>query len=214
MTPAMIPALAPAAPEILLAIAAMAFLMVGAFRGNRATDLVSWLSVLTCGVAMIFVIAAPAERVLTFADMFVVDGFTRFAKVLVLGASALAIVMSMGYMNRENINRFEYPILILLAALGMIMMVSANDLISLYMGLELQSLCLYVLAAFRRDSLVSTEAGLKYFVLGALASGMLLYGSSLIYGFTGTTNFETLATLFSGEGYQASIGLIFGIAFL
>lgn len=214
MIPATVPALAPAAPEILLAIASMILLMVGAFRKDGAVNSISWLAVATLGLGMVLVLAGPMDRSLTFSDMFVTDGFTRFIKLLVLGSSALAIIMSMGYMNRENINRFEYPILILLAALGMIMMVSANDLISLYMGLELQSLCLYVLAAFRRDSIASTESGLKYFVLGALASGMLLYGSSLVYGFTGTTNFETLSVLFGGDGYEASIGLIFGIAFL
>src|SRR5690606_37706811 len=117
-------------------------------------------------------------------------------------------------MKSEGMSRFEYPIIITLATLGMLMMVSANDLISLYVGLELQSLSLYILAAFRRDSVVSTEAGLKYFVLGALSSGMLLYGASLIYGFTGTTNFDVLADVFGAEGYKAPIGLIFGIVFI
>ncbi|RMF10456.1 MAG: NADH-quinone oxidoreductase subunit NuoN [Alphaproteobacteria bacterium] len=214
MTPALIPSLGPAVPEILLAVAAMALLMVGVFRGNGASNLVGWLSVAALGVAAVLTLGLPGERVLTFSNMFVVDGFARFVKVMVLMSSALAIIMSMNWLDRENINRFEYPLLVLLAALGMAMMVSANDLISLYVGLELQSLSLYVLAAIRRDSAVSTEAGIKYFVLGALASGMLLYGSSLIYGFTGTTNFDALATLFGREGYSASIGLIFGIVFL
>ena len=195
MSPATIPALAPAAPEILLAVASMALLMFGVFRGDKASNTVGWSAVVALAVAAIMVMAGPAERVVTFSDMFVVDGFSRFVKVLVFLASALAIIMSMGYLDREKVNRFEFPVLMLIAALGMGMMVSANDLISLYVGLELQSLSLYVLAAFRRDSLVSAEAGLKYFVLGALASGMLLYGSSLVYCFTGTTNFDSLGTL-------------------
>lgn len=214
MSPAMIPALAPAAPEILLAVASMALLMFGVFRGDKSSNTVGWSAVGVLVVAAIMVMAAPAERMVTFSDMFVMDGFSRFVKVLIFLASALAIIMSMGYLDREKVNRFEFPVLMLIATLGMSMMVSANDLISLYVGLELQSLSLYVLAAFRRDSMVSTEAGLKYFVLGALASGMLLYGSSLVYGFTGTTNFESLGVLFGGEGYTPSIGLIFGIAFL
>ena len=121
--------------------------------------------------------------------------------------------MSLGYVERENMARFEFPVLMVFAALGMLMMLSANDLISLYVGLELQSLALYVVAAFRRDTLRSTEAGLKYFVLGALASGMLLYGSSMIYGFVGTTSFAGLAEALSGEA-PVSIGLIVGIVFL
>ena len=119
-------------------------------------------------------------------------------KWLVLLGSALAIIMSINYNERENIQRFEFPVLILFASLGMLLMVSANDLMSLYVGLELQSLSLYVIAAFRRDSTKSSEAGLKYFVLGALSSGMLLYGASMIYGFAGTTQFDKLASLFTG----------------
>ncbi|MCZ6467543.1 MAG: NADH-quinone oxidoreductase subunit NuoN, partial [Alphaproteobacteria bacterium] len=136
-------------------------------------------------------------------------------KVLVLVGSALAIIISRGFLERHDMARFEYSILILFATLGMMMMISANDLISLYVGLELQSLSLYVIAAFQRDDTRSTEAGLKYFVLGAVASGMLLYGSSLIYGFTGTTNFDQLGALFeAGQGAKTSIGVIFGIVFI
>jgi NADH-quinone oxidoreductase subunit N len=125
------------------------------------------------------------------------------------------MVMSLGYIEREQMARFEFPVLLLFATLGMMLMISANDLISLYVGLELQSLALYVIAAFRRDTIRSTEAGLKYFVLGALSSGMLLYGSSLIYGFAGTTKFDGLATLFAGpSGTAPSLGLIVGLVFL
>ena len=132
--------------------------------------------------------------------MFVVDPFAGFVKVLVLIGSALAIVMSMGYLKREKLQRPEFPVLILLATVGMMLMISANDIISLYVGLELQSLALYVLAAFHRDTIRSAEAGLKYFVLGALASGVLLYGATLVYGFTGTTSFDKLAALHPVEG--------------
>jgi len=202
-----------AAPEILLAVAAMALLMLGVFRGDQSTKLVAWLAVASMVAAIFLVLQAPAERVTSFAGMFVTDAFTSFTKVLVLIASSLAVIMSLGYMRHEGMERFEYPILFLLATLGMLMMVSANDLIALYMGIELQSLALYVVAAFKRDSLRSTEAGLKYFVLGALSSGMLLYGCSMIYGFTGTTSFDGLASVLAGEE-RASLGVVVGIVFL
>lgn len=202
-----------ALPEIWLAGAAMLLLLIGVFRGNGGTRMVSWLAVVAIAVAFVMVAVSPAEREVTFAGMFVSDSFAKFAKELVLIGSAATIIMSLGYIRREGMERFEFPILILTATVGMMLMVSANDLIALYLGLELQSLSLYVLAAFKRDSLRSTEAGLKYFVLGALSSGMLLYGCSLIYGFTGTTNFDSLTTLFQGDAH-AGIGLVFGIVFL
>ncbi|MEP0941590.1 MAG: NADH-quinone oxidoreductase subunit NuoN, partial [Rhizobiaceae bacterium] len=139
------------------------------------------------------------------------DPFARLMKILVLIGSGVAIAMSVGFARLENFDRFEYPILVVLATLGMLLMVSANDLIALYLGLELQALALYVVAAINRDSLRSTEAGLKYFVLGALSSGMLLYGASLIYGFTGHTGFDGIAAAMAGE---RSLGLIFGIVFV
>lgn len=202
-----------AAPEIFLAVASMALLMVGVFRGRDATTLVSWLAVAAMVIAMVLVIQSPAERGVSFAGMFVSDAFTQFSKLLILTASALAIIMSQGFIRREGIARFEYPILFMLATLGMLMMVSANDLIALYMGIELQSLALYVIAAFKRDSLRSTEAGLKYFVLGALSSGMLLYGCSLIYGFTGNTGFEGIAKAVAMPE-TSRLGVTVGIVFL
>ena len=214
MTPAVLPDLIPALPELVLAIAAMALLVFGVFRREDATSSVALGAVVAMGVALVGVLSMTPERTLTFGGMFVMDGFGQFAKAMVLIASMLAVVMSGGYMKAERLERFEYPILMLLATLGMLMMVSANNLISLYVGLELQSLSLYVLAAFRRDSVVSTEAGLKYFVLGALSSGMLLYGSSLVYGYTGTTGFDAMGALFKTAGYEVPIGLIFGIAFI
>jgi NADH-quinone oxidoreductase subunit N len=203
-----------AAPEIVLAVWAMVLLMVGVFQGDRSTRLVAWLAVAGMAFAFLLVYAQEVpERAVTFAGGFVVDGFARFAKLLILIASALALAMSLPYIRHTRMERFEYPVLFLLATVGMLMMVSANDLISLYMGLEVQSLALYVIAAFNRDSARSTEAGLKYFVLGALSSGMLLYGCSLIYGFTGSTNFDLIADSLS-DGRRASVGLLAGIVFL
>ncbi len=204
---------AAAGPEIFLAVTAMALLMLGAFRGTESTRLIAWLSVAALAVAAIWVLSLPEGRVVTFAGGFVIDGFARFAKVLVLLGSALSLIMSLDYIRHERMERFEYPVLFLLATLGMLMMVSANDLISLYLGVEVQSLALYVIAAMQRDSRRSSEAGLKYFVLGALSSGMLLYGASMIYGFTGSTGFEAIAAKLV-EGERASIGLVVGLAFL
>ena len=209
------PPLMPAAPEIFLAIASMVLLMLGVFRGDKAARTVSWFAVLILLVCGVILTSVQDGRMVTFGGQFVVDDFAHFMKWLVLIGSALAIVMAMGFNEQAGIARFEYPVLILFATIGMLMMVSANDLISLYIGLELQSLSLYVVAAFRRDSLRSSEAGLKYFVLGALSSGMLLYGMSMIYGFAGTTSFDGLATLFKSLGGEGpSVGLVVGLVFL
>ena len=180
-------------PEIFLAVAAMALLMLGVFRGEGSTRLIAWLSVLALLVTLIMVIRQSDEPQHAFSALFVSDGFGQYAKILILIGAAAAIVMSLGFIRREGMYRFEFPVLFLLATLGMMMMVSANDLVALYMGIEIQSLSLYVVAAFQRDSQRATEAGLKYFVLGALSSGMLLYGCSLIYGFTGNTIFSAIA---------------------
>jgi NADH-quinone oxidoreductase subunit N len=165
---------------------------------------------------MVLLFMAPAGSGL--GGMFASNHFMVLMKVLILGGSAVSIVMSRSFLEREKVWRFEYPVLIALATVGMMMMVSANDLIALYLGIELQSLALYVIASFMRDSERSTEAGVKYFVLGALSSGLLLYGASLIYGFAGTTNFDALAKVFAdGHGSTgAVVGLVFlisGIAF-
>jgi len=202
-----------AAPEIFLAIASMVLLMIGVYRGNGAARLLSGLAVLCFAITLAMVLQADPVSNVSFAGMYVADSFTAFTKALVLIASAAGLIMSLGYIKEEGMNRFEYPVLFVLATLGMLMMISANDLIALYMGIELQSLALYVIAAFKRDSLRSTEAGLKYFVLGALSSGMLLYGCSLIYGFTGATGFDAIAKFMEGRE-QASIGLIVGIVFM
>ncbi len=207
--------LAPVIPEIFVALLAMALLMLGVFRSDSATRSIAWLAVVGLGVAFVLVLNAPSTGKPMLAGMFISDPFAVFVKCLILIGSALTIIMSLGFIHREGMARFELPILMLLATLGMMMMVSASNLISLYIGLELQSLSLYVVAAIRRDSLRSTEAGLKYFVLGALSSGMLLYGCSLIYGFTGTTSFAGLAEVMTGDtAVHPPIGFIVGLVFL
>src|SRR5262245_23949908 len=213
--PAEIPALLPALPEIVLAIGAMLLLMIGAFRGERATPTIDAAAILLLIAAGAVVVWLPGEKLVTFGGSFVVDGFARFLKLLALTGSAAAILMSYSYLAAEKQRRFEYSVLILLSTTGMLMLISAADLIALYLGLELMSLSLYVVAAINRNSVRSTEAGLKYFVLGALSSGMLLYGASLVYGFTGTVSFAGIAKAASqGSGGTASLGLVFGLVFL
>src|SRR5437667_4480320 len=207
-----IPALLPALPEIVLAIGAMLLLMVGAFRGEQTAKGIEGAAILLLVLTGLIVVLLPAGKLVTFGGSFIVDGFARFLKLLALAGSAAAILMSSNYLALEKRETFEYSILILLSTTGMMMLISAADLIALYLGLELMSLALYVVAAIDRDSVRSTEAGLKYFVLGALSSGMLLYGSSLIYGFTGQTSFAGIATAL--QGHEASLGLIFGLVFL
>ena len=203
-----------ALPELVLACLAMTLLMIGVFRGDKSAPAILGLSVASL-VIVLFLIAlgarAPASA---FGGLFVLDRYGDFMKVLVLVGAIVTLVMSRRFCEEEQLQRFEFPVLLLFATLGMLMMVSANDLISLYVGLELQSLSLYVVAAIRRDTLRSTEAGLKYFVLGALSSGMLLYGSSLIYGFAGTTSFPGLAEVLATQGAQPPFGLIVGLVFL
>ena len=200
-----------ALPEITLVVGAMILLMLGVFRGRDASELVSWLAIVLLILVAGLVLIIPATGKVAFDGAFLIDGFSRFMKLLTLIGSATVIFMSFDYMRHARLMKFEYPVLILLATLGMMMMISANDLIALYLGIELQSLALYVLAAFRTDSLRSSEAGLKYFVLGALSSGMLLYGSSLIYGFTGTTGFSGIADGISAVG--PNLGIILGLVF-
>ena len=209
--PAQIPALLPILPELLLAIGAMGLLMFGVYyRGARLAQFANLVAIGLLVLAGLAVAALPAERLVTFNGSFVVDGFARVMKILALIGSATALIMSPTYLAAEKQESFEYPVLILLSTLGMMLLASAADLIALYLGLELMSLSLYVLASIQRDSVRSTEAGLKYFVLGGLSSGMLLYGASLIYGFTGTVSFAGIAQA-AGQG---GLGLIFGIVFL
>ncbi len=203
-----------ALPEIMMAVGSMVLLMIGVYSKGDGLRTVSTLSVVLLFATAIAVVATHGGAPKTnFSGMVIVDGFGGFTKVLILIAAALAVIVSVDFLRRENLNRFEYPILIVLGTLGMLMMVSSNDLIALYLGIELQSLSLYVLAAISRDSARATEAGLKYFVLGALSSGMLLYGCSLIYGYTGATGFPEIAAAVGGAE-DVSIGLLFGLVFL
>lgn len=206
-----LPALGPALPEITLAIGAIAMVLYGAIRGESATRALEVIGLALLALALVLVLSGTGKAV-TFNGAFVADGFARFMKALTLIGAGAAIVLAGDFMRRDGSMRFEFPVLVVLATIGMMMMISASDLIGLYVGLELQSLALYVVAAFDRDNTRSTEAGLKYFVLGALSSGMLLYGSSLVYGFTGTVTYSGIAQAIHGE--HIGLGLIFGIVFV
>ncbi|MAW80490.1 MAG: NADH-quinone oxidoreductase subunit NuoN [Parvularcula sp.] len=203
-----------ARPELALAIGAMALLITGVFLGDKAAPKISIAAVALLAIAGVLVFVSPGGGATAslFDGAFRIDAFSAFCKILIYAAAGFAILMSDRYLAGEKLGRFEYPVLIVLAALGMSMMVSASDLISLYMGLETQSLALYILAAFNRDSRRSTEAGLKYFVLGALSSCLLLYGASLVYGFTGSTVFTEIAKAASLSGDNA--GLVIGLVFM
>jgi NADH-quinone oxidoreductase subunit N len=217
-------------PELVLAIGAMVLLLAGAVGGEKTAPWISFGAVALLALAGVFALGGHVtctatldaaghaqstgcrDGVSAFHGAYIADGFSRFADILILTASGLSILLADEFFATVNLSRFELPVLIVLATLGMLLMVSASSFLSLYMGLELQSLALYVLASFHRDHLRSTEAGLKYFVLGALSSGMMLYGISLIYGFTGTVGFAGVAEAVKAGG--AGVGLIFGIVFL
>ncbi len=197
------------APELTLAVGGLALLMVGAFSGEKSTRLVSGLSVLLLLAATALAVVGPLGS--AFNGAYVADPLAVYGKAVIFLSAAVAVVLGDSWMHRNNIAKFEYPILIVLASVGMGMMASSGDLISLYIGIEMHSLALYVLAAYRRDDLKASEAGLKYFVLGALSSGLLLYGASLIYGFAGSMRFEDIAAFASAN---PGPGLIFGLVFL
>jgi NADH-quinone oxidoreductase subunit N len=202
-----------ALPEITLALGAMALLLLGVATRKERAELVLRLALLVLALAGFFVLSGRGSGTVTlFRDSFIVDPFARAMKLLTLIGAAATLFMSVDYWQAAGRLKFEFPVLVLLAATGMLMMISANDLIALYVGLELQSLALYVVAAFDRHSARSSEAGLKYFVLGALSSGMLLYGASLIYGFTGSTLFVDIAAAVQPSG--VNLGLVFGLVFL
>jgi NADH-quinone oxidoreductase subunit N len=199
-------------PEIVISVYALAALLLTAYTGkDKMAGMLTWLTAAILVAMALWLSTSGVGTRTAFGGMFNDDAFARFAKVVTLVSAAAVMVMGQEYMARRGLLRFEYPLLIALAAVGMMMMVSAGDLMALYMGLELQSLALYVVASLRRDSVKSTEAGLKYFVLGALSSGLLLYGASLTYGYTGTTLFSGIIA--SAEG-QAPIGLLIGIVFV
>jgi NADH-quinone oxidoreductase subunit N len=200
-------------PELVLAIYAMLALVGAVYTGKDAlAGPILWLTAAVFTGVALWIGMMPDGTQIAFGGMFVDDGFARFSKMVILISAAAILLMSKDYMLKRDILRFEYPLLITLAAVGMMMMVSAGDLMALYMGLELQSLSLYVVASLRRDSATSTEAGLKYFVLGALSSGLLLYGASLVYGFAGTTLFSGIIE--TATDGNISIGLLFGLVFL
>ncbi|MDO9415917.1 NADH-quinone oxidoreductase subunit NuoN [Pararhizobium sp.] len=198
-------------PELILAIGALVLLMIGVFAGEKSSPLVTGLAIALLVAAGIALVTITGEGQ-AYNGAFLSDPFAKFMKVLALIGSVVAMVMTLGHAKASGIDKFEFPVLLVLATLGMMLMISANDLISLYLSLELQSLALYVVAAINRDNLRSTEAGLKYFVLGALSSGMLLYGMSLVYGFTGHTGFEGIAQALTAE--TRSLGLVFGLVFV
>ena len=212
MTPiqSVLPAITPVLPEIVLSIGALLLVLYGAWRGERSSEGVN-VGALILLIFTFFLVVSQTGNVTTLNGAFIADPFARVMKALILIGSAATILLSRDYFQRERIDRFEYPILIVLCTVGMLVMASANDLISLYLGLELQSLAAYVIAAFHRDDVKSTEAGLKYFVLGALSSGMLLYGASLVYGFTGTVSFPGIVTALDGP---SSFGIVLGIVFV
>ncbi len=208
--------IAPLYPELVVAIGAMLLLVYGVFRPETDAEgrVVGWLSIGVLLLAGLLILMQPSGSTAMFEGAFVSDGFARVMKLLVLAGSAGAILLAFDDLSDVKQMKFEYPVLILLSTAGMMIMVSAGDLIALYLGLEMQRLAAYVLAAFRRDQAKSSEAGLKYFVLGALASGMLLYGASLVYGFTGSTSFSVIAKVAGSVPAADNLGLIFGLVFV
>jgi NADH-quinone oxidoreductase subunit N len=199
-------------PEVILAGGALAIVLIGAFLGDKQARTVTWLCVLTLVVAGLFgVLYAPDSQVIIFSGSYAADKFGAYAKLIIALTAGASLLLSIDYLAEKKLERPEFPILALLATLGMFIMVSAHDLIALYIGVEMQSLCLYVLAAYARDDAKSSEAGLKYFVLGALSSGLLLYGCSLVYGFTGSVKFDVIASQIEAN---RSVGVMFGMVFV
>ena len=201
----------PILPELFLVCTGMILLVLGVLRGNSSTRFVSWGSIAAFAVALFLMAGQDVTDAPILNGMFVQNHFTFFMKVLVIGGLITSIALSVQYLYQDNVIKFEYPILLLFSGVGMMLMISANDMLSLYMGLELQSLALYVLASIRRDHMKSAESGMKYFILGAISSGMLLFGISLIYGFTGSTNFDVIGTTLATE---LSLGAVIGFVFV
>lgn len=204
-------------PEVLMALAAMVLLVIGAcLKNERSLRLMGWAAMTVFALAMVALLNMPWDRAEAFSGQFVLDGFAGYMKLLVLIGLFATMALSLRWLEQENMNRFEYPVLVLLAGLGMMIMLSANSFLTLYVGLELQSLALYVLASFRRDHVRASEAGLKYFVLGALASGMLLFGISLVYGYTGAVEFSSIAATLAEARNSGTVapGAIIGMVFI
>ncbi len=189
----------------------LALILIGAWRGDSAFGLVTELAVGVLGLAIVVIVLSTRSEESLFDGAFMDDVFSRFIKIVALGASLVTLLISVDFLRRAKLDRFEFPILILLATIGMLLLISADNLIALYLGLELMSLALYVIAAFARDDARASEAGLKYFVLGALSSGMMLYGASLLYGFAGTISFSGIASAIANT---PPLGVIFGLVFV
>ncbi len=196
-------------PEVFLSLSIFSLLMIGVFVKN-SFNLIYKLSIFLIFLLILIILNTDGETIKIFEESFVSDNFSLFAKLLILISSFFILIISKQYIVDIKNNKFEYPIIVLLSILGMFFMVSSNDLILFYLGLELQSLSLYILASMDRDNLKSSEAGIKYFVLSALSSGLLLYGCSLLYGFTGSTNFEVIAS----NTADSTIGIIFAMVFI
>ena len=202
-------------PELFISLMIMSLLMIGVFV-KKSFKLVNLLTILSLIFSMVLVLNQPSEIIKIFNESYIIDNLSIFMKILTFLFCILVLITSKDYVKCNNIDKIEYPIIILASTLGMILMISAYDLIIFYLGLELQSLSLYILASFKRDDEKSTEAGLKYFILSALASGLLLYGCSLIYGFTGSTNFEVISLNLNENNTGAVFGIVFiivGLAF-
>ncbi|MGE4371786.1 MAG: NADH-quinone oxidoreductase subunit NuoN [Xanthobacter sp.] len=206
----LLPPIGAVLPELVLAISAIVLILIGAIRGEAAANFVTGLAIAVLVAAGVLVVLGPGGETVAFHGSLIIGPFSRFMQMLAIVGAAVSLIMAVDWLNREKQAKFEYAVLILLAVLGMCMLVAAGDFIALYLGLELMSLALYVVAAINRDSVRSTEAGLKYFVLGALSSGMLLYGASLVYGFTGSVNFHVIAE----TAREPSLGLVFGLVFV
>jgi NADH-quinone oxidoreductase subunit N len=204
-------AIAHSLPEIILAVGALGLLMLGAFRAGKGDWIISEAAIVVLGLALLSMFFQLGDKAIIWDGAFVDDAFARFMKALAIGGALVSLLLSREFMARNGIDQFEFPVLVLLATLGMSMLISAQSLIALYLGLELMSLALYVIATFHRDNGRASEAGLKYFVLGSLSSGMLLYGASLLYGFAGTVSFTGIAQALQGS---PSLGVIFGLVFV
>ena len=203
--------LAPILPELFMAVAGMVLLVAGVFRGNEGTRFITWA---TIGVLIMagFVLAGEVPNgVPVLNDMFVLDSFAYYMKFLVIGGLVVSLMLAIQYLDQERMAKFEYPLIVLFSGVGMLLMISANDMLAMYMGLELQSLSLYILASIKREHVKSAESGMKYFVLGAISSGILLFGISLIYGYTASTNFEVIANSLAKD---VSIGAVLGFVFV
>ncbi|MGI4852007.1 MAG: NADH-quinone oxidoreductase subunit N [Janthinobacterium lividum] len=201
---------APGYVEIFLGFCLLVLLLIGSVKGDKCLRLLSYLSLVILGIAILVIGLSEGQTEVAFHGLFVRNSFTRFCKIIVLVTTAIVLIMTIKPLERDNIGRFEYPILLLLCTLGMMIMISSNDLIAMYLGLELQSLALYILVGFKRDAPTISEGSVKYFILGALASAFILYGSSFLYGLTGTTEWDSLFVILQNNDFSQSYVLNFG----